>query len=275
MALTDGMLSSVDTRKWVDRMAPSNVTSLMGRMGSRDPAEMTEPAACASCAVRHRSLCAALTGAEVEALNRISTRRTLEPGENFAIEGDPSVAFANILGGVAKLVRGMEDGREQIVGLLFPSDFIGRALVRGETEPTVPFTVQAATAVEVCSFPVSGFESVMSRYPSLEHKLLERTLSELDAARDWMLLLGRKTATERVATFLHHIARRCASAGCAPGENFDLPLTRADMADFTGLTIETVSRQMSKLRKDGILHMEGTRHVTRVDMGRLAERAGL
>lgn len=234
-----------------------------------------EPPACGACAVRNRSLCSALSAAEVGELNRIATRRQLNPGELFAVEGDPSIAFANVISGVAKLVRGMEDGREQIVGLLFPSDFVGRALSRSMGVAAVPYTVQAATPLELCSFPAKGFEALLTRHPELEHKLLERTLSELDSARDWMLLLGRKSAAERVATFLHHIARRCATSGCKTGENFDLPLTRADMADFTGLTIETVSRQISRLRKDGILAMEGNRHVVLVDMARLAERAGL
>lgn len=266
------MLCLVDTAICKDGMAHFDVTTAAAQAPS---ALTTEPAACSACVVRNRSLCAALSPSEVGELNRISSRRRLQPGELFAIEGDRSVAFANIISGVAKLVRGLEDGREQIVGLLFPSDFIGRALSRGTDGASMPYTVQAATEVELCTFPVTGFEGILSRHPGLERKLLERTLGELDSARDWMLLLGRKTASERVATFLHHIARRCATAGCSPGERFDLPLTRADMADFTGLTIETVSRQLSRLRKEHILVMEGTRHVVSVDMPRLATRAGL
>lgn len=237
----------------------------------------TGPLQCRTCAVRSLSLCGALSDQEIGALNTISSRRKLAAGEIYAVEGDAPVSFANVVSGVAKLVRGLEDGREQIVGLLFPSDFMGRAF--GSAPTQIPYTVEAATDLELCTFSASGFEAVVEEHPALERKLLERTLGELDAARDWMLLLGRKSASERVATFLHHIARRCSQASCASLDRdairFELPLTRSDMADFIGLTIETVSRQLSRLRKDGILTMDGTRMVQHVDMDGLAARAGL
>ncbi|XWN33159.1 MAG: Crp/Fnr family transcriptional regulator [Devosia sp.] len=239
------------------------------------PTPGLDPLACRSCAIRHRGLCEVLTPVEIDALNRIAQRRKLRPGEVFLVEGEDAVSFANITSGVAKLVRSLEDGREQIVGLLFPSDFMGRVFQKGSAAAPMPYTVQAASELSLCAFPSGPFEAILSEHPKLEHKLLERTLSELDAARDWMLLLGRKTAPERVATFLHHIATRCAEAGGDPTEGFDLPLTRADMADFIGLTIETVSRQITKLRKDGVIVLAGSRRIATVDMERLAARAGL
>ncbi len=231
------------------------------------------PMSCLECPIRNHSLCSALSDKELSALNAISQRRHVDAGEVIAIEGDEITAFGNIVGGVAKLTRGLDDGREQIVGLLFPSDFMGRAL--GQADATVPYTIEAATDVELCVFPSIAFESIRTQYPSLTEKLLERTLDELDAAREWMLLLGRKTASERVATFLHHIAKRCGSAGCVPGDGFDLPLTRREMADVIGLTIETVSRQITKLRRDDVIVIEGARRVVKIDMPALAERANL
>ncbi|MGO4837876.1 helix-turn-helix domain-containing protein, partial [Rhizobiaceae sp. 2RAB30] len=101
-------------------------------------------------------------------------------------------------------------------------------------------------------------------------------LKELDEAREWMLTLGRKTASEKVASFLLLIARNINPYGPedAKGVVFDLPLTRADIADFLGLTIETVSRQLTILRKDGVIAIESNRHVTVGDMERLSRRAG-
>ncbi|MEM7566746.1 MAG: helix-turn-helix domain-containing protein, partial [Pseudomonadota bacterium] len=84
-----------------------------------------------------------------------------------------------------------------------------------------------------------------------------------------------KTASERVATFLHHIAKRCGNAGCDADGGFDLPLTRREMADVIGLTIETVSRQITKLRRENVIAMDGARRVTQVDMNALAVRANL
>ena len=103
------------------------------------------------------------------------------------------------------------------------------------------------------------------------------TLDELDAAREWMLLLGRKTAREKIASFLSIIARRDASLNLRTAKGalvFDLPLTRESMADYLGLTLETVSRQISALRKDGVIELEGKRHVIVPDFDRLLEEAG-
>ena len=103
------------------------------------------------------------------------------------------------------------------------------------------------------------------------------TLDELDAAREWMLVLGRKTAREKIASLLSIIARRDSSVNMRQVTDqltFDLPLTREAMADYLGLTLETVSRQISALRKDGVIVLDGKRHVTVPDMGRLLEEAG-
>jgi CRP/FNR family transcriptional regulator len=100
-----------------------------------------------------------------------------------------------------------------------------------------------------------------------------QTLRELDEARDWMVTLGRKTAAEKVASFLYLIASHTEPAETAEMV-FDLPLTRADIGDFLGLTIETVSRQMSRLKADGIIEISQYRHVSVPDMARLRLRCG-
>ena len=107
--------------------------------------------------------------------------------------------------------------------------------------------------------------------------LLEMTLDELDAAREWMLLLGRKTAREKIASLLVILARRDAALraqGAATRASFDLPLTREAMADYLGLTLETVSRQISALKRDGVIGLVGTRRVDVPDMRRLIDEAG-
>ncbi len=225
------------------------------------------PAACASCPIRNRSLCSALSPRKIQALNAISRRVLLAEGESFSIEGDEEVAFANVVDGVLKLARVMEDGREQVVGLLFASDFLGRPnRAQGDSQP---FSVQAAGPAELCVFRKKPFEDLLTTYPELESELLSRAFDELDAMREWMLMLGRKTARERVASLLHHMAVRCRDANCRPTDGFALPMTRADMADFTGLTIETVSRQISKLRRENVVVLSGARVVDSIAMNRL------
>jgi CRP/FNR family transcriptional regulator len=214
---------------------------------------------------------------EIADLNAISRRKTLEPGQTYVFEGDRARDFANVTSGVAKLLRGSEDGRAQIVGLLFASDFICSSL--GQTPlsdkgMTEPYSVEAVSQLELCIFERNAFEKLLTRYPTLERTLLDRTLNELQLARDWMVLLGRKTARERVATFLLHVADRMTKQGCNGTRSFELPLGRTDIADHIGLTVETVSRQITELRKDGILEMEGRRLVLSYDFERLSERAG-
>ena len=178
----------------------------------------------------------------------------------------------SVVSGIATLTQTMEDGRTQMVGLLLPSDFVGRPGREGSA-----YDVVATTDVVMCCFRKKPFEDLMTRTPHIAHRLLEMTLDELDAAREWMLVLGRKTAREKIASLLSIIARRDASLSvdAASGAvSFDLKLTREAMADYLGLTLETVSRQISALRKSGVIELEGKRHVTVPDMRRLIEEAG-
>ncbi|MEC8195809.1 MAG: helix-turn-helix domain-containing protein, partial [Pseudomonadota bacterium] len=121
------------------------------------------------------------------------------------------------------------------------------------------------------------FETMMLETPHVAQRLLEMTLDELDAAREWMLVLGRKTAREKIASLLSIIGRRDVSLkleGVGGKIVFDLPLTREAMADYLGLTLETVSRQMSALKRDGVIQLEGKRHVTVPSFERLLDEAG-
>ena len=231
-----------------------------------------EPCECSHCFIRNKGLCAALDSSEIVALNAIGVRKTFQDGEFFVFEGDAILSFATVVSGIVKLTQSIDDGREQIVGVLFPTDFIGGTFTGANS--IYPCTAQAAGDLELCVFPATRFEQLLIRFPNLEHKVLEKTQKELDTVRDWMTMLGRKTASERVATFLYHFAIRTAESECKPGAAFDMPFTRADIADFTGLTYETVSRQISRLRKDGVIEMGSPRHIASVNMEELARRAG-
>jgi CRP/FNR family transcriptional regulator len=163
-----------------------------------------------------------------------------------------------------------------VVGLLLPSDFVGRP-----DRANAPYDAVAATDVTLCCFRRLPFLQLVTDTPSLGRRLLEMTFDELDAARDWMLLLGRKTAREKIASYLSILARRArlsrGGAGAkAPGGtlSFDLPMTREAIADYLGLTIETVSRQFTALRKDGIIVLEGQRHVQVPSLTDLLTEAG-
>ena len=178
----------------------------------------------------------------------------------------------SVVRGVASLTQAMEDGRTQMVGLLLPSDFVGRP-----GRDSAAYDVVATTDLVMCCFRKKPFEDMMVRTPHIAQRLLEMTLDELDAAREWMLVLGRKTAREKIASLLRIIARRDATLNLAGVEGpleFDLPLTREAMADYLGLTLETVSRQVNALKRDGVIDLVGKRHVIVPDFDRLSEEAG-
>ncbi|MDF1721056.1 MAG: Crp/Fnr family transcriptional regulator [Minwuia sp.] len=230
---------------------------------------------CEMCAIRHRAVCGALSNDELAAMNAISRQRILASGEPILSADEEISWFGNIVSGTVKLTKLMSDGRQQIVGLQFPPDFLGRAFKQRS-----PYFAEAATEVELCIFPKPAFERILKEKPGLELRLFQDTLDELDAARDWMLLLGRKTAAEKVASFLHMIARRSPMIGCAhladAGDiQFQMPLNRSEIADYLGLTIETVSRQIGRLKADGVLQLHATREFSVLDMDRLARISGI
>lgn len=228
------------------------------------------PMLCRSCEARHKGMCGVLDAQELTALSRYTRMERHEAGAELAAESLPTESYGNVMKGVVKLTKMLDDGRQQIVGLQFAPDFMGR-LHTVES----PVTAEAASDVDLCRVPRAALDRLIKENPALEHRLMQQTLRELDEARDWMLTLGRKTAAEKVASFLLLIATHLDPEASETGlRRFDLPLSRADIADFLGLTIETVSRQLSKLRADQVITITNNRHVEVPSMDRLKARCG-
>ena len=229
------------------------------------------PILCQACEARHRGVCGALTGAQLQYLNTHSNRREVQAGTELVADAETVSNYSNILSGVVKLTKILADGRQQIVGLRFSPDFLGRPF-RSSSE----INAESATTVQLCNFPTAVIDHMIKESPELKDKLLQKTLDELDEARGWMVTLGRKTAAEKVASFLYLIATNIdPTIEDAETITFDIPLTRTDIADFLGLAIETVSRQITKLRKAGVIEVENNRHVTVPDLQRLAALASI
>ncbi|WP_271076992.1 Crp/Fnr family transcriptional regulator [Aurantiacibacter sp. MUD61] len=225
---------------------------------------------CQACSVRNRAICADLDDSEIEVLNAIGRRRTLEAGEDLLWEGDEALLVANVITGMLKLSTHTADGKEQILGLAYPSDFLGRPF--GET---TPHGAQALIPSQVCVFARADFDRFAKEHPKLEHKLLERTLRELDRTRRWMLLLGRMNAEQKVASFLLEMSEQIAPQSADDTMAIELPLTRQQIADILGLTIETVSRQLSTFRKQGLIDLPSRREVILSNRTALEDIAGL
>ena len=221
---------------------------------------------CDTCEIREISVCGALAPAEIERLRAIIATVHYDPGQIVISEGEPAENLFNVISGTVRLHKLLPDGRRQITGFLVAGDFLGIAL-----NDSYAYTAEAVDLVHLCRFPRRRLEALMREMPSLEHSLLGRASAEIILAQDQMLLLGRKTARERVASFIIMLAGREARHGRSPG-SFSLAMTRADIADFLGLTTETVSRTLTQLKNENII---GLANRGRVDILRPDDLAEL
>jgi CRP/FNR family transcriptional regulator len=142
-----------------------------------------------------------------------------------------------------KLFKLLPDGRQQITGFAGAGHFLGLAVSQNYA-----FSAEAIEDVQLCRFSRPKMRRLLDDLPALEHRLLECACNELVAAQEQMLLLGRKTAAERVASFL--VARSRDLHPCGHASQVHLPMTRGEIADYVGLTIETVSRTFSRFRTE-------------------------
>lgn len=224
------------------------------------------PEACKDCAARTGGICGHLSAKQLALLERYSIRTNKTTHEFIIPQGSEIKNHSNILEGVVKLTKTLPDGRQQIVGLQFPTDFLGSPFAGEHT-----YNAEAAGDVKLCTFPTALLVEMLKETPEIEHKLHKQALAQLEEARDMMLTLGRKTAMEKVASFIYMLA-----VHLVPNFNdkaisiqFEIPLSRNDIADYLGLTTETVSRNMTKLRKGRIIDVDQHRYFTIPDLRRL------
>jgi CRP/FNR family transcriptional regulator, anaerobic regulatory protein len=223
----------------------------------------TRAPSCRTCPARAKTVCGA---APVEALDRlagVALPQQLEAGETFLAEGDQATHFFAITAGSVKVFKLLPDGRRQVTGFLFQGDFLGLAFNDSYT-----YSAEALTDTTVCRMPRRQFEEVVEAYPAMERRLLMMASNELAAAQDQMVMLGRKTAQERVASFLLGLIRRQERLG-RDGKAIRLTMTRTDIADYLGLTTETVSRTFTGIRGAGHIELDGTTLVRVLDRAAL------
>ena len=228
------------------------------------------PLVCLACEARHGGICGALAPQQLLELSKHTQRTAHARDVDLSVTALPADMYSNILGGVVKLTKIMPDGRQQIVGLQFAPDFLGRPFSENGD-----IVAEAATDIRLCSFPKSVIEKIIKETPEMEHRLHEQHMRELDEARDWMLTLGRKNAIEKVASFIQMLVSHIdpEKADNVSDIEISLPLKRADIADFLGLTIETVSRQVTNLRKMGVIEVNDRKSIIVADREKLARIA--
>lgn len=224
---------------------------------------------CSECAVREYSVCAPLDPAEQRRFTQIMSQVEATDGTTIFSETDPADHVFNITSGAVKVYKLMADGRRAITGFLFPGDFLG--LTHRES---YAFSAEALSAMKLCRFPREKLENLLEEMPALERRLLGLASNELAAAQDQILLLGRKTAKEQLASFLILLSNAASRHG-RPANPVDLPMSRSDIADYLGLTIETVSRTFTQLKREGIVQLLDGNRVRLVKIDRLEALAGV
>jgi CRP/FNR family transcriptional regulator len=242
--------------------AQDNVYNLKAARGA------TAPSPCAACSVRDLSICNVLNNDELAHFTDIVHDVHIAPGQALFFEGDPAEHLYVIREGSARVFKLLADGRRMITGFLFPSDIIGFA-----DDGLYSYGCEAITPLSACRMPRKKLFEFFETYPALERRMLDIATNELAAAQDQMLLLGRKSAIEKLASFLHVLLRRHERRGVAQAQFF-LPMSRSDIGDHLGLTTESVSRCFTQLRKLGVVTLESAQKVAIADREELVRLTG-
>ena len=220
--------------------------------------------ACDSCPVRERAACSVLDESERAALAKAGRTRHLKRGEMLFASGDEDAACATLISGALKVCAHDENGNERILALVHPAGFIGELFA-----PFASYDVVALTESELCVFGKRDMGRAVDDYPALARALLRRSEEDLHRSRQMLALDARTSAVQRVATLVKGMADAASTSPCHPAQEFDLPLQRGEIANMLGLTIETVSRSLTRLEKSGAIRRKGSRGIELVDPARL------
>lgn len=202
------------------------------------------------CDVRERSICADLSARDMEQVERIMAHRTVPQNKAILKEGEPNDCLYVIVSGSFRLTKYLEDGRRQVTGFLFKGDFFG---VRACDESA--HTAEALEDSLVCRFPHAFLEEISAASPGIKDRLIARGQTEYHKAQDHIVLLGKKSAEERVLSFIELVGKSVGATADEDGEGRVIPLSmpRQDIADYLGLRLETLSRSLASLKKKGVL----------------------
>jgi CRP/FNR family transcriptional regulator, anaerobic regulatory protein len=227
-----------------------------------------DPLACDSCPVREIAACAALSAEERDELARLGHHLTLKRGETLSAAGGENRLSTTLISGVLKVSSYDQDGTERILSLIHPAGFAGELFT-----PAVHHDIVALTNSELCVFPRREYEEAIERFPALGRALLRRSSDDLLDSRSLLAAVTGRTAIRRVASFLLALARAASPHAGHAVRRFELVLTRGEIAGLLGLTIETVSRQLTRLDRDGIIRRDGARGICVEDPEGLARLA--
>lgn len=225
--------------------------------------------ACETCPVKETAACSVLTEDERDALAAAGRTRTIKRGEMLFAAGDEDAACATLVSGALKVSAYDQDGNEQILALVHPAGFIGELFA-----PFAHHDVVALTESKLCTFARGDIERAIDDYPALARALLRRSQEDLLATRNLLELTAHASAESRLAALLHDFAAAASQSSCHLAREFELPLTRGEIANMLGLTIETVSRKLGELEDTGAIVRKGKRGIEIVDSALLQDISG-
>ncbi|MEP3115244.1 helix-turn-helix domain-containing protein [Nisaea sp.] len=205
---------------------------------------------CDDCDIRDLAICGALRADEVQRLTGILSSVELAAGDPIVDEGEAANYVYTLTAGTVRLYKLLADGRRSVTGFLFPGDFLGVS-----HSDAYGFGAEAITPTTLCRFPRPKLEALLHEIPTLEHRLFARASEEMSLMQEQIVLLGRKTAAERVASFFRGLSARQVKRHL-PANPVSVPMTRTDIADYLGLTTETVSRTITQLKKKKLISVE-------------------
>lgn len=237
----------------------------MGRPQERSSVAEVNP--CGACPVRSLTVCAALEPEELRRIADITQTVRIDGGHAVFSEGDPADAMYNVTAGHVKLYKLLPDGRRQITGFLGTGDFIGLPV-----NESYAYTAECITTSTLCRFQRRKLETLLGEVPKMQRRLFSMAANELIAAQDQMLLLGRKTAKEKICSFLLQLSIRARRRGHKDNPVY-VPMSRADIADYLGLTTETVSRTFTQLKTSRVISLQEGNRVLLSDLDLIHDMA--
>jgi len=223
---------------------------------------------CAGCEVRDKAVCGVLDRADLASFKYIGRTVRLSPGQVLFHERDPVTRVFTLTTGTLKLYNLLADGRCHVTGFVYPGDFLGISMDEEHL-----FSAEAVEDAQLCWFPTTRFDSFVEDHSPMERELYRMAAHELASAHQQMVLLGRKTAIERLATFLIVLAGRDGGTADSNGTLVLLPMSRSDVADYLGLTKETVSRVLSAFRRDRLIRLHSVHQIEILERRRLERMA--
>ncbi len=226
--------------------------------------------ACQECSLNEICLPVGVASGDLQRLDDIIDRkRPITRGDHLFRSGDVFQSLYAVRAGSLKTYTTSEDGQEQVMGFHLPGELVGLDAI---ADGNHPLSARALETTSVCEIPFSDLEALSVQLPSLQHQLLRIMSQEIRNDEQNMVVLGQKSAEERLAAFLISLSKRFHHRGFSPNQ-FNLSMSRGDIGNYLGLALETVSRLFTRFQSEGLLQVD-RKHIELLDREKLTAYAG-